>query len=51
MDSLQSVLAYVVVHPWKTLLFLVLGVYAIGETWHQIAVLLILAAFVAVFDT
>ena len=51
MDALQSVLAYVVFHPWKTLMLLVLGVYAIGATWEQLLVVALVAAFVAVFDT
>jgi hypothetical protein len=55
--ALQSVLGYIVVHPWKALIFVVLGVYAISATltenisWPQALGLLLIAGFVAVFDT
>ena len=51
MDSFQSVAAYVVTHPWKTVLFLALGVYAIGASWKELAVVLVVAPVVAVLDT
>jgi hypothetical protein len=50
-DALQAVLGYAVTHPWKTLLFLVLAVWSVGAPWPQLLAALVIAAFVAVFDT